>query len=548
MNRFLITTIVFFSFNAATFSQIELTETQKLVRVAKVWGFLKYYHPNIAKGKFDWDKALIEILPKVKKVNSQDDLSQLLTNWIETFGRIKKCRKCSRSETNVFDKNFDLAWTKDSTAFNGHLIAQLTTIESNRHLGEKRYVAYLNGDPSAAKMVNENVFEGDSWKDPTIRLITLFRYWNFIEYFFPYKYQTDIPWNETLDYLIPVFLNVESETEYHLALLELVARINDSHGVFTTDKTFAYFGDRFLPVVITYKDSVGVVTGFYNDSLASLDGFQMGDIITKLNGKTVASIYTSVEKYINGSNESAKSLRASKYVFNGSSDSLKIEFYRDGILHSNTVHRYAYVDFKYTRKEQPIYEIVANNIGYINMGKLEQNAVVEVFSDLITTEGLILDFRNGAKNSCSLVIDQISSREKAFCRTMYPNLNYPGKFTLYKPFTCGTNEALRYHGKVVLLVDAHTQSNAEYAVMMLQTGDNVVTVGSTTSGADGNTTGIQLVDNYKTAISGTGVFYPDMTETQRKGIKIDYYIEQSMQNLSENSDALFEKAIQLLTE
>ena len=40
-------------------SQIILDENEKLFATAKVWGFLKYYHPSVAKGEFDWDSQLI---------------------------------------------------------------------------------------------------------------------------------------------------------------------------------------------------------------------------------------------------------------------------------------------------------------------------------------------------------------------------------------------------------------------------------------------------------------------------------------------------------
>ena len=46
------------------FSQ-ELKEVEKLSSLCKVWGFLKYYHPNVAKGNFNWDEQLLNTLPKI---------------------------------------------------------------------------------------------------------------------------------------------------------------------------------------------------------------------------------------------------------------------------------------------------------------------------------------------------------------------------------------------------------------------------------------------------------------------------------------------------
>ena len=61
--------------------------------------------------------------------------------------------------------------------------------------------------------------------------------------------------------------------------------------------------------------------------------------------------------------------------------------------------------------------------------------------------------------------------------------------------------------------------------MCLQTGDNVITIGSQTSGADGNTSQVNLVGGFKTWTTGIGIFYPDGRETQRKGVNIDIEIK-----------------------
>src|SRR5687767_8991497 len=37
----------------------------RLVGLAKVWGGVKYFHPYLASREIDWDKALVETLPKV---------------------------------------------------------------------------------------------------------------------------------------------------------------------------------------------------------------------------------------------------------------------------------------------------------------------------------------------------------------------------------------------------------------------------------------------------------------------------------------------------
>ncbi len=82
--------------------------------------------------------------------------------------------------------------------------------------------------------------------------------------------------------------------------------------------------------------------------------------------------------------------------------------------------------------------------------------------------------------------------------------------------------------------------------MCLQTGDNVTTIGSQTSGADGNASLIEMAGGEKTMITGIGIFYPDKTETQRKGIKIDLIVKPTIKGIIEGKDEVLEKAIELV--
>lgn len=119
--------------NSSTLSEIE---TQNLASLCKVWGFLKYYHPNVAKGNFNWDEQFLSILPKVKQASTKEELSKIYLDWIESLGEVKACKSCGNvSKKEYFDKNFDLSWTQNSAIFSDELIKKLKFIENNRFQG-----------------------------------------------------------------------------------------------------------------------------------------------------------------------------------------------------------------------------------------------------------------------------------------------------------------------------------------------------------------------------------------------------------------------------
>lgn len=539
---FLALLIIFIPANA----QNNLTETQKLSATAKVWGFLKYYHPNVADGKFNWDEELFRILPMIKTASTKEELSQVYMDWLDNLGKVKECKDCEQnSSIKYFDKNLDLSWFNEKKTFTSELSDKLKFVEKNRHQGRKYYVS-ASKDIGNIEVANETNYKYFDWNSEDLRLLSLFRYWNIVEYFFPYKYQTDKDWDEVLNNMIPKFLYSKSEIDFYLATLELIVSIDDSHAGYYNDKTSNYFGNYWIPVNFKLIDEKAIFTGFYNDSLARIDDLRIGDIITRINDQKVETIFKEKEKYITGSNISRKKYNTFYSIFNGSSDSVKIEFIRNNETSTKSIKRYLLNEFNSKSEEAEKFKILDGNIGYVNMGVIEMKDVSGMMEVLKNTKAIIFDIRNYPKGTLYAISNYISSRTNDFYKVTYPDLDYPGRFIWRSGRRSGQNGDLKFKGKVVLLANERTQSHAEFTIMCLQTGDNVTTIGSQTSGADGDFSTIEMVDGYKTGITGIGIFYPDNTETQRKGVKIDIEVKPTVQGIIDGKDEVLEKAIEFV--
>ena len=73
-----------------------------------------------------------------------------------------------------------------------------------------------------------------------------------------------------------------------------------------------------------------------------------------------------------------------------------------------------------------------------------------------------------------------------FARFTIGDLEHPGAFRwTAEPLTL-TPEQPHYSGKVVILVDEISQSQAEYTTMAFRIAPQAIVIGSTTAGADGN--------------------------------------------------------------
>lgn len=91
-----------------------------------------------------------------------------------------------------------------------------------------------------------------------------------------------------------------------------------------------------------------------------------------------------------------------------------------------------------------------------------------------------------------------------------------------------------------------TFSVGEFLTMVYQNADKAKTLGSTTTGADGNVTYLTLPGGIYTQFTGLGAYYPNGAETQRVGIKLDLPIKPTIQGYRNHVDEQLNKAVEYL--
>jgi C-terminal processing protease CtpA/Prc len=129
-----------------------------------------------------------------------------------------------------------------------------------------------------------------------------------------------------------------------------------------------------------------------------------------------------------------------------------------------------------------------------------------------------------------------------FVRFTVGILSDPGEFSYTRPLTIQP-KAPHYAGKVVVLVDEITQSQAEYTAMAFRAAPETIVVGSKTAGADGNVSRIPLPGGLHTMISGIGVFYPDKRPTQCIGILPDVEAKATIAGIRSGRDEVLEEGL-----
>lgn len=530
-------------------------QKQNLKLLCKVWGFLKYFHPKVASGEFNWDMELFKMIPTIKSAKDKIAVNNLLVKWIDGLGVVPKCDSCNKPlSADCVLYNKDDNWLRDTNFISKDLSQRLLFVLENRFLGDGYYATIKKN--VVPNFYNENSYNWREMNYPNelFRLQFLFRYWNTVQYFFPYKNVIGEDWNNVLQRNIASFIEAKDSLEYHRAIALLINSINDSHASFYSEILKKEYAKLFLPVQIKmFNDKDVVVLENYNDSLALLSSLRKGDKIISINGENMGDIIQRNQVLVNGSNYATK-LRNMVYanMITGGKDSLiKLIIKRNNKLLSLNVKRYDYDILNYKSKKDSVkWKILENNIGYINMGLLKKEDIDSMMHVFKNTKGLVIDLRNYPNGTLYKLGGYFYDSVIMFAKLIKPNKNYIGTYTWFEQSYVGNdgNNKIAYHykNKYCVLVNELTQSQSEFITMALQKNKNCVTIGSQTAGADGNVARLILPGNITTSISGLGVFYPDGSPTQRVGARIDVNIKPTIKALLNNRDEILEKALQIL--
>jgi C-terminal processing protease CtpA/Prc len=542
MRKFSLFILLLLSFN---FSAQILSETQKLESLCKVWGFLKYYHPNVAKGKFNWDEQLFQKINELENINEKNQLNELYSNWIDSLGKIDECKECLKEENKVyFLKNFDLNWMNNQNIFSENVIQKLNYIENNRNFGENYYFG-INGRKVYFR--NENSY-GSKFISKQISLFELFRYWNYAEYFFAYKYKTDQNWNDVLTKMIPKFLEINNDVNYHLNLAELVTKTDDSHAYLLSSLiSLNQYGRRNIPVEYSYAEGKLVVTKLNSNTFNEENPLKIGDVIYDINGLTIPQKVNAFGKYIPASNSWGKIKKARKLFLMTNKDSTSLKIERNGQNLALKVKTYLLKDIISEKTIQPErwkFLDEERKIGYVNMGLIQRKDLDEMFNNLKSTESIIFDSRNYPKMTILPLSKLLLPENTIYYKFNFPETNYLGKFYSRKN-SIGNRNTEYYKGNVVILVNENTQSQAETTVMMLKQHPKAKVIGGYTSGANGDVIIFNIAD-LETSFTGLGAYYPNGTETQRIGIIPDIIIKPTVKGIQEGKDEVLERALQYI--
>ncbi len=512
----------------------------------RAWGVLKYYSPLSERGKVDVDAIFLKHISIVLKPHTKEEFNAELNSMCSDYGGNKRARS-ARAELMPLGHFF--SWIQDSAVGCTAVIDQLLNIAS-RSAKKNEYYARRNWMPGTVTFRNEQVASEADLPDAGTRLLALARFWNIINYYDPYTNLFDENWEDVLPQAIIRFVNSDKALSYQLAVVWLTTRINDGHSVtwspFLRDSVWGPYHPLFEAEYIEGQTVIRRRIDMHEKVL------KPGVIILQVDGKTTKQIRDSLIDYISASNEVSRQLKANWALGSG----------KDTILTLKILNGADTMLVKATRvKGQKLYEKgmecmqkeisyldLKGDLAYLNIGTITNSQLRKLRKSIIHKRILIVDLRSYPLHHPLYKLAKITNTKwVTYARFQRPSPRHPGLFADDCPYFCGKRSKMgkKFNGKLILLVNECTGSQGETTAMALQASGRAITLGSQTAGTNGNVAYILLPGRIHTSFSGLGVTYPDGTQTQRVGIKVDIIVKPTIKGISEGRDELLEKALEI---
>ncbi len=530
---------------------------ENLETLCRVWGYAKYHHPIFADSTLNVDYELFELLPKVAYADKQTR-NKVLCEWVNGLGEFTPNKK-------MYDDAFagveywyvtDSEWICDSLQIGDELSGLLQDLHYAEREDNNYYIKYAPGNV-IIDFDNESYHMTVGHYDCGYQLLTLFRFWNILEYYNPNRLILDKPWGDVLtEHITPIVDDwTTNPINYFHTLMSLNKELCDGHAF--TSLYDRYFGHRIAPIYTRFIDNSLVIV-----DPAEVDGLEIGDEIIKIDGRLIAERADEIKRYVAASNEAGYRQKVAVYALCSSKDEATLTFLRNGkqdslALKTVTIYEFSLWSTPEKYQEMPYY-LLNDSIGYVYTQNFtpEMNAVaMDLFRN---TKAIIFDLRCYYELTYGdpLIGDYLIKDPAHYIKFANPTPALPGRFyfapgtiPLYKgdsePGSVPKENPDAYKGEIIVLVDEMTQSSAECSAMAFQAIPRTCVVGSQTAGANGNIELVPLPGGNSTYLSTLGCYYPDGYNMQRKGVKIDVEVHPTIEGIKAGRDEVLEKAILL---
>jgi len=537
--------------HVSTVPALRADQYESLILLGRVWGFAKYHHSRFVVAGANADSALFNAVPRVLGARSSTSARDSIAAWLDAVGTPTPCSSDCVAPPTSTALTPEIGWTRDTALVGAGLARRLGIIYAARkQVARQHYVASASPQVNNPEFTNEPGYDVRDLARPEVRALGVFRLWNILEFWFPYRDLMEKDRVALLRDALPAAWGAEQVDDYQRVLFRLIARAGDTHAnIWSALAARPPVGAYSVPVALRMIEGKPVVFGFLNDSLGPRSGLRVGDAILSVDGVAVDSLFRAWRPFYAASNEPTRQRDMARGLLRSASVQAVLVVDRAGQRTTMRVARVpvTQIDGRAGNTHDlpgETFRLLTPEVAYVKLGPLKRDSVDSYLARAKNAKVLVIDNRNYPSDFPIYELGgHLTWYPKPFARFTRADWSNPGAFLWDGGETTLQPKAPIFAGKVVVLVDEVTQSSSEFHAMAFRTAPGALVVGSTTAAADGNVSPIPLPGGMRAMITGIGTFYPDRRPTQQIGIVPDVVVRPTLAGFRSGHDEVLEAAV-----
>ncbi|PWJ42904.1 S41 family peptidase [Sediminitomix flava] len=566
----------YFSVNASeSYSKVE-----GLKAFAKLYGYVKYFHPSEEASKVDWEKFSIYGAEKVESCNSD---TELLASLQELFHPIAPSIK-------IYFKENEVAYDISQISPKGEEKFKELTYWQHEGLGlgmkysnslyksvrvHKKSQMIFKGEPTFGELIQKPLTNTISCQIPLVlyknkvatyprasdaentnlnqslarintvgcslglRLGNIVNTYNVFQHFYPYFDETGTDWDLALEEALQYSFNSPDIMEIHIKNLErFTAKLKDGHiNVYQseTEKYFPAFAWEWIEEKL-------IITQVFDENIP----LTVGDEVMMVDGKPALFYFEKIEERISAATNGWQKYKSSWKSLEGSRGTeLKLLLEEREVRVTRNINTDIYFD-SFIENEK--YKTIEDGIIYLNLDKITWSEIKAKMDELNESKAIICDLRGYPKGSHFLINYLLPQKDTSRQWMQVPKIIYPDQenivgYTKHAWNLSYIRNSKLSDKKIIFITDGRAISYAESYMSFIEHYDLATIVGQPTAGTNGDINPFNLAGDISVSWTGLKVFKHDGSQHHGVGIQPDIWVEKTVDGVKEGRDEFLEVAI-----
>ena len=356
-----------------------------------------------------------------------------------------------------------------------------------------------------------------------------------------------------LERALPSFLSevraAPTPIAFHKAVRKLLRRMGDGHAVTVTPLDGLLFGPVAAAIRLQTIEGKPTVVALRHPA-AEAGGARVGDVITAVDGMPVAARRAQLDPYLASGTPQARENYLNNRLLAGELGSLArltLEGNRGAVVPRLRTE-------SKERGGEPV-RTLERGVVYADLDRLTREEIAPLFDRRENIPALVLDLRGYVDDGVAWELAPFLAQvdQAVAVKFVRPVALPPEEGGLsgrsleevfYQKLPPRAGRKL-FTGKLMVLVDERTQSQAEHTALFL-IACGATLVGSPTAGAVGDVTNLWLSDGIMARFSGQDVRYPDGRKVAGVGIQPHVRVRPTRRGLQVGRDEVLEAALRTI--